>query len=105
MGPVELGHVTVGEGPTPVAVHGGLLAGRLISFGALVALTALQLERRLFASVTVIEAPAVTLAGADADVREAYRAHKRRLAARHPEDREGCTEAKADFVTTALARR
>jgi GrpB-like predicted nucleotidyltransferase (UPF0157 family)/pimeloyl-ACP methyl ester carboxylesterase len=123
MRPVELGHVEIGEGPTVVAVHGGLLSGRLtygpvlgdwadrlrvlvpdrrgferspgpggtiaeqardletfidaragghahvvaFSFGALVALTALQLERRLFASLTVVEAPAVTLAGADAE--------------------------------------
>lgn len=121
MRPVELGHVTAGDGPTLVAVHGGLLSGRLtfgpvlpdwaqrfrvlvpdrrgferspgpggtiaeqardleafvdahagghahvvaFSFGALVALTALQLERRLFASLTVVEAPAVTLAGGD----------------------------------------
>lgn len=35
------------------------------SFGGIVALTALQLERRLFASLTVVEAPAVTLCGAD----------------------------------------
>lgn len=121
MGLVPLGHVAAGDGPTLVAVHGGLLSGRLTfgpvladwaqrfrvlvpdrrgferspgpggtiaeqardleafvdahagghahviaySFGALVALTALQLERRLFASVTVVEAPAVTLAGRD----------------------------------------
>ena len=121
MQPVELGHVAAGDGPTLVAVHGGLLSGRptfgpvlpdwaqrfrvlvpdrrgferspglggtiaeqardleafvdahaggrahvvAFSFGAIVVLTALQLERRLFASVTVIEAPAVTLAGRD----------------------------------------
>lgn len=123
MEPVRLGHVAVGDGPTVVAVHGGLLSGRLtfgpviadwarcfrvlvpdrrgferspgpggtiaeqardleafidvhaggrahvlgFSFGGLVALTALQLERRLFASLTVVEAPAVTLCGRDAD--------------------------------------
>jgi GrpB-like predicted nucleotidyltransferase (UPF0157 family)/pimeloyl-ACP methyl ester carboxylesterase len=122
MRPVELGHVAAGEGPTLVALHGGLLSGRLtfgpvladwaqrfrvlvpdrrgfehtpaagpatiaeqardleafidehadgrahvlgFSFGGVVALTALQLERRLFASLTVVEAPAVTLCGRD----------------------------------------
>jgi GrpB-like predicted nucleotidyltransferase (UPF0157 family)/pimeloyl-ACP methyl ester carboxylesterase len=123
MQPVQLGHVAAGDGPTLVAVHGGLLSGRLtfgpvladwaqrfrvlvpdrrgfelspgargtlaahardleafidthagghahvlgFSFGGLVALTALQLERRLFASLTVVEAPAVTLCGRDPD--------------------------------------
>jgi len=118
---VPLGHIAAGDGPTLVAVHGGLLSGRLtfgtvladwaqrfrvlvpdrrgfehspggagtmaahardleafidahagghahvlgFSFGGLVALTALQLERRLFASLTVVEAPAVTLCGRD----------------------------------------
>lgn len=121
MRPVELGHIAAGRGPTLVAVHGGLLSGRLtfgpvladwaqrlrvlvpdrrgyehspggggtmaeqardleafidthagghahvlgFSFGGLVALTALQLERRLFASLTIVEAPAVTLSGRD----------------------------------------
>lgn len=119
--PVELGHIGVGDGPTVVAVHGGLLGGRLtfgpvlpdwaerlrvlvpdrrgyehspgspttmagqardllgfvgrhagghahvlgFSYGGLVALTALQLERAHFASLTVVEAPAVTLCGRD----------------------------------------
>lgn len=123
MQPVQLGHIAAGQGPTLVAVHGGLLSGRLtfgpvladwaqrfrvlipdrrgfehspgpggsiaaqardleafidthagghahvlgFSFGGVVALTALQLERRLFASVTVVEAPAVTLCGRDPD--------------------------------------
>ena len=123
MQPVQLGHIAAGEGPTLVAVHGGLLSGRLtfgpvladwaqrfrvlacdrrgfehspgpggsiaeqardleafidahagghahvlgFSFGGVVALTALQLERRLFASLTVVEAPAVTLCGRDPD--------------------------------------
>ena len=123
MQPVQLGHVAAGDGPTLVAVHGGLLSGRLtfgpvladwaqrfrvlvpdrrgfehspggtgtmaahardleafidahaaghahvlgFSFGGLAALTALQLERRLFASLTVVEAPAVTLCGRDPD--------------------------------------
>ena len=44
------------------------------------ALTALQLERRLFASLTVVAAPAVTLA----------------------DDREAYTDAKAGFVRTVL---
>lgn len=121
MQPVALGHAAVGEGPTLVALHGGLLSGRLtfgpvladwaqrfrvlvpdrrgfehspgpggtiaaqardleafidthtgghahvlgFSFGGVVALTALQLQRRLFASLTVVEAPAVTLCGRD----------------------------------------
>ena len=123
MQPVQLGHLAIGDGPTLVAVHGGLLSGRLtfgpvladwaqrfrvlvpdrrgfehspgpggtiaaqardleafidahaagyahvlgFSFGGVVALTALQLERRLFASLTVVEAPAVTLCGRDPD--------------------------------------
>ncbi len=118
---VELGYVTAGHGPTVVAVHGGLLSGRLtygpvladwaqrfrvlvpdrrgfertpgvggtiaeqardleafiaahaggrahvvgFSYGGVVALTALQLSRRSFASITTIEAPAVTLCGRD----------------------------------------
>lgn len=121
MRPVDLGYVTAGDGPTVVAVHGGLLSGRLtygpvladwaqrlrvllpdrrgfertpgvrgtvaeqardleafidthasgrahvvgFSFGGVVALTALQLARRTFASLTIIEAPAVTLCGRD----------------------------------------
>lgn len=121
MRPVELGYVAAGQGPTVVAMHGGLLSGRLtfgpvladwaqrlrvllpdrrgfertpgvagtvaeqardleafidshaggrahvvgFSFGGVVALTALQLARRVFASLTVIEAPAVTLCGRD----------------------------------------
>jgi GrpB-like predicted nucleotidyltransferase (UPF0157 family)/pimeloyl-ACP methyl ester carboxylesterase len=122
MEPVQLGHIAAGSGPTLVALHGGLLSGRLtfglvlgdwarrfrvlvpdrrgfehtptagaatiaeqardleafidehaggrahvvgFSFGGVVALTALQLERRLFASLTVVEAPAVTLCGRD----------------------------------------
>jgi GrpB-like predicted nucleotidyltransferase (UPF0157 family)/pimeloyl-ACP methyl ester carboxylesterase len=118
---MELGHVAAGSGPTLVAVHGGLLSGRLtfgpvlgdwadrfsvlvpdrrgfehtpgargtvaeqardlaafidahaagrahvlgFSYGGVVALTALQLERQLFASLTIVEAPAVTLCGRD----------------------------------------
>lgn len=122
MEPVALGYLSAGRGPTLVALHGGLLSGRLtfgpvlgdwaqrfrvlvpdrrgfehtpaadaatvagqardleafvdehaggrahvvgFSFGGVIALTALQLERRLFASLTVVEAPAVTLCGRD----------------------------------------
>lgn len=129
MPPIALGHVDAGAGPTLVAVHGGLLSGRLtfgpvlpdwaqrfrvllpdrrgfertpgvtgsiaeqardleafidarargrahvlgFSFGGVVALTALQLERRLFASLTVVDAPAVTLCGRDADALDVRR--------------------------------
>jgi pimeloyl-ACP methyl ester carboxylesterase len=125
-GTVELGYIAVGDGPTLVALHGGLLDGRLtfgpvladwarhfrvlvpdrrgfphspgpdgtiaeqardleafidthaggrahvlgFSFGGVVALTALQLERRLFSSLTVVEAPAVTLCGGDREALE-----------------------------------
>lgn len=125
-GIVELGYLAAGEGPTLVAVHGGLLGGRLtfgpvladwaqhfrvlvpdrrgfehspgpggtiaeqardleafidtsaggrahvlgFSFGGVVALTALQLERRLFESLTVVEAPAVTLCERDREALE-----------------------------------
>lgn len=125
-GTVDLGYLAAGEGPTLVAVHGGLLGGRLtfgpvladwaqhfrvlvpdrrgfqhspgpggtiaeqardleafidthaggrahvlgFSFGGVVALTALQLERRLFSSLTVVEAPAVTLCAGDREALE-----------------------------------
>ena len=36
MQPVRLGHVAAGDGPTLVAVHGGLLSGRL-AFGPVLA--------------------------------------------------------------------
>lgn len=120
-GVVDLGYIEAGQGPPLVAVHGGLLGGRLtfgpvladwaqhlrvlvpdrrgfertpgtagtiaeqardletfidrhagsrahvlgFSFGGVVALTALQLARRSLASLTVVEAPAVTLCGGD----------------------------------------
>jgi GrpB-like predicted nucleotidyltransferase (UPF0157 family)/pimeloyl-ACP methyl ester carboxylesterase len=127
-----MGFVEAGEGPTVVALHGGLVGGRLtfgpvlaqwsrrlrvlvpdrrgfertprpadgtiedqardllafvaahgrpdpwgghprahvvaLSFGGVVALTALQLDPSVFRSVTVVEAPAVTLCGEDPEV-------------------------------------
>lgn len=122
-----MGYVAAGSGPTVVALHGGLLSGRLTfgpvladwverlrllvpdrrgyertpgvaagtmaeqardllafverhadgrahvvgtSYGGMVALTALQLDRGAFASLTVVEAPAVTLCGRDRDALE-----------------------------------
>lgn len=151
MRPVELGYVAAGQGPTVLAVHGGLLSGRLtygpvladwaqrfrvvlpdrrgyertagvtgtmaeqardleafvdahadrpahvvgFSYGGLVALTALQLARRIFASLTVIEAPAVTLCGRDPQAL----ALRARLAALHDAaiDGDGRTTARDFF--------
>ncbi|HSJ45198.1 MAG TPA: hypothetical protein VK923_11010 [Euzebyales bacterium] len=71
------------------------------SFGKLVALTALQLERRLFASLTVVEARTVTLCGRDPDALDV----RARLAALYDRAVEGDGPAAARDLFAYMDRR